>query len=131
MPHVGHLPGLHTKNLFLRDKKKGLWLFSCCHDLQVNLADLAKRVGAPGGLRLADELILREKLGVRQGCVTAFALINDRNNDVRFILDEKLLDGEKLYFHPLENSATTGINPSDFLKFLNAIGHDPLRVSLN
>ena len=125
MPHVAHLPGAHCKNLFLRDKKKKLWLFSARHDLEVKLNDLAKKVGAPGGLRFADESILYEKLGVRQGCVTAFALINDKNNNVKFIIDEALIGDkfERIFFHPLDNAASTGIAPSDFLKFLEAIGH--------
>lgn len=134
MPHVGHLPGLHTKNLFLRDKKKkGLWLLSVRHDKDVNLNDLAKKISISGGLRLADEAILLEKLGVRQGCVTAFALINDVKNEVKFLVDSQLLNGnqERIYLHPLENSATTGISPSDFKKFLKAVGHDPTLVDFD
>jgi len=132
MPYVGHLPGAHTKNLFMRDKKKGLWLLAARHDANVSLNDLAKKVGAGGGLRLADEKVLQETLGVRQGCVTAFALINDPSNKVKFIIDSKLLNGsyEKVYFHPLENSATTGISPTDFLRFLLGIGHEHLVVDL-
>lgn len=134
IPHVGHLPGLHTKNLFLKDKKKkGLWLLSVRHDKDVNLNDLAKKLSISGGLRLADETILLEKLGVRQGCVTAFALINDVKNEVKFLVDSQLLNGsqERIYLHPLENSATTGISPSDFKKFLKAVGHDPTLVDFD
>ena len=91
------------------------------------------QVGAPGGLRLADESILEEKLGVKQGCVTAFALMNDKNNDVRFIVDEDLVNGKHklVYFHPLDNAATTGIKPADLLKFVESTGHAPVRVNLN
>ena len=132
MPHVAHLSGAHTKNLFLKDKKKKLWLLSARHDANVNLSSLAKKVGAPGGLRFADETILQEKLGVRQGCVTPLALINDRANDVTFILDESLVDGtfERMHFHPMDNAATIGLTPTEFLKFLNAINHNPVSVKL-
>ena len=133
MPHVAHLEGAHTKNLFLKDKKKKLWLLSARHDISVNLSSLAKKVSAPGGLRFAAETILQEKLGVRQGCVTPLALINDRANDVTFILDEPLVDGtyERIYFHPLDNSATVGLAPSDFLKFLTSINHIPVVLKLD
>ena len=81
-------------------------------------------------MRLADESILEEKLGVTQGCVTALALINDKEKHVRFIVDEVLVDGtfEKVYFHPLDNAASVGISPQDFLKFLEHTGHKPIRV---
>jgi len=132
MPHVEHLPGVHCKNLFMKDKKKKLWLLSCRHDAAVNLGDLAKKVGAPGGLRFADESILFEKLGVKQGCVTAFALINDTSGDVKFIIDEVLLNdsSERVFFHPMSNAASTGITPADLKKFLEGIGHEYTPISL-
>ncbi len=131
MPHVKHEEGLHCKNLFMKDKKKkGLWLYSAPHDLDINLAVLSKKVGAPGGLRFADESILFEKLGVKQGCVTAYALINDKNNDVKFLCDDAIVNGghSKVFFHPMVNTASTGISPQDFLKFLEAVGHTPIMV---
>ena len=131
MPHVQHLSGAHCKNLFLRDKKKKLYLFSCRHDLEVKLNDLGKKISAPGGLRFADESILFEKLGVKQGCVTAFALINDKNKDVKFIVDDALIGDkhERIFFHPMSNAASTGIAPKDFLKFLESIGHEATPVN--
>ena len=47
MAHLnGKVTGGIAKNLFLRDKKKkGLWLFSARHDLDVKLNDLSKKVG--------------------------------------------------------------------------------------
>ena len=52
MPYVGHLPGAHSKNLFLKDKKKKrLWLFTALATREINLGDLAKKVGASGGFR--------------------------------------------------------------------------------
>ena len=133
MPYVKHEPGVHCKNLFLRDKKKKLWLFAGRHNLDVKLNDLAKKVSAPGGLRFADEAILLEKLGVRQGCVTAYALINDINNDVKFILDADVISGghDRVFFHPMTNAASMGISPADFLRFLESINHKPIIVNVD
>ena len=132
MPHVQHLSGAHCKNLFLRDKKKRLYLFTARHDLDIKLNDLAKKVAAPGGLRFADESILYDKLGVKQGCVTAYALINDVNCDVKFLLDDALINGgfENVYLHPLVNSASTGISPQDLLRFMENIKHTPTMVKM-
>ena len=133
MPHLKDIQGAVGKNLFMKDKKKGLWLLSCRHDCPVNLSNLAKKVGAPGGLRLADESILKEKLGVAQGCVTPFALFNDKNNDVKFLLDDDFVTGghEMVLFHPLVNSATMGMTPEDLMKFLKETGHEPVMVNFD
>ena len=128
LEHVGQLPGIVAKNLFMRDKKKkGHWLLSARHDRPINLNELAKQLDAKGGLRLADESVLQDKLGVTQGCVTPFALLNDRAKQVTFVIDEDLLKGnhEFLYFHPMTNAATTGITPMDLEKFLEAVDHKP------
>lgn len=131
MPHVGHLLGAHSKNLFLKDKKKKrLWLVTALASREVNLNDLAKNVGASGGFRFADEAVMLEKLGVGQGCVTPLSLFNDTQNDVTFVLDASFVEDnhEKLYFHPMTNEATTGLKPEDFIKFVKETGHEPLIV---
>ncbi|KPP78752.1 prolyl-tRNA synthetase associated domain-containing protein 1-like [Scleropages formosus] len=133
MPHVEHLSGAITKNLFLKDKKKkGLWLVSARHDRQVNLNDLAKKLGVgSGNLRFADESTMLEKLRVGQGCATALALFCDKETSVKFVLDSDLVDGghERVYFHPMTNAATMGLKPEDLLKFLKATGHEPILQS--
>ncbi len=105
-------------------------MLSAPHEADVKLADLARKVGAPGGLRFEKEEVLFEKLGVRQGCVNAFALINDKNHDVKFIVDEDILNGkyDTLYFHPMDNAASTAISPADLLKYLEVTGHKPIAV---
>ncbi|NP_001084854.1 prolyl-tRNA synthetase associated domain-containing protein 1 [Xenopus laevis] len=131
MPHVQHLGGAHSKNLFLKDKKKkGLWLVSVLHDRQVNLNDLAKKLNlGSGNLRFADEASMLEKLKVGQGCATPLALFCDRG-DVQFVLDAQFLEGgyERVYFHPMTNAATLGMTPQEFVTFLKKTGHDPIII---
>ena len=95
--------------------------------------DLAKRLESPKGVRLADESVLFDKLGVKQGCVSPFALLNDTNVDVKFLLDDDLINGghEKLFFHPMENSASTAISPEDLVKFAEATGHPVTTLSFD
>ncbi|KAM4679390.1 prolyl-tRNA synthetase associated domain-containing protein 1-like isoform 2-T2 [Amazona ochrocephala] len=80
MPHVQHMKGGHSKNLFLKDKKKkGFWLVTLLHNRQINLTDLAKKLGVgSGNLRFADENSMLEKLKVGQGCATPLALFCDQ-----------------------------------------------------
>ena len=129
LPYLTGLTGAVCKNLFLKDKKKNLYLLSAVHDKEIKLNDVAKAVGAKE-LRFADENVLLEKLGVTQGCVTAFALINDPEKQVKFVVDKKLVDGsyKSVNFHPLVNTATTAISCEDFKKFLSLTGHTVLEI---
>ncbi|XP_062979886.1 prolyl-tRNA synthetase associated domain-containing protein 1-like [Elgaria multicarinata webbii] len=131
MPYVQHLKGAHSKNLFLKDKKKkGFWLVTVLHDRQVNLNDLAKKLGVgSGNLRFADEAAMLDKLKVGQGCATPLALFCDQG-EVKFVLDAAFMEGghDRLYFHPMTNAATMGLHPEDFLTFLKSTGHEPVIV---
>lgn len=125
MPYLTNVKGAVAKNLFLKDKKGGLFLLSALHNRNINLTTIAKTVKAPG-LRFASEDLLIEVLGVKQGCVTAFALINDTEKRVKFLADEELVNGNytTVFFHPLVNTATTGVSCDDFKKFVCLTGHD-------
>lgn len=121
------MPGAHTKNLFLKDKKGALWLVSARQDTVVDLKRLPKVIGSDR-LSFGSEALLFETLGVRAGSVTAFALVNDRDRRVRFVLDRALAEAEVVNFHPLTNTATTGVSQDGFRAFLSAVGVSPLIV---
>ncbi|WP_421788560.1 prolyl-tRNA synthetase associated domain-containing protein [Hyphobacterium sp.] len=121
------LPGGHTKNLFLKDKKGRLVLVSALGDTAVRVNRL-HRLADCQRLSFAKEDDLWEALGVRPGSVTAFALINDNANRVSFVLDKALLEHDPVNFHPLRNDATTALSPGDLLVFARATGHEPLIV---
>ena len=130
MPYLKDVEGAICKNLFLKDKKKNFYLLSARHDKEVKLNDVAKAIGAKE-LRFADENVMFDMLGVRQGCVTAYALVNDTQKLAKFIVDKTLLDPSKsksVNFHPLVNTATTGISCQDFKKFLSLTGHVVLEI---
>jgi len=125
----GSLPGGHTKNLFLKDKKGGLWLVVARESLAVDLNALAKALGSPRFSFGAPELLIAT-LGVPPGSVTPFALMNDTGGCVRVVLDEGMLAFDPLNFHPLRNDRTTAIAPKDLLTFVRACGHDPAILPL-
>jgi Ala-tRNA(Pro) deacylase len=121
----GALPGGHTKNLFLKDKKDGLWLVVAREELAVDLKGLSQALGAPRFSFGSAELLM-VVLGVPPGSVTPFAAINDRDRQVRVVLDEGMMALDPLNFHPLRNDRTTAITSADLLKFLRGTGHEPL-----
>ncbi len=123
----GLIPGGHTKNLFLKDKKGQLWLVVALEDSVVDLKQLHRRIGA-ARLSFGRAELLEEVLGVRPGSVTPFALMNDSGRQVRVVLDARMMQHDVLNFHPLVNTATTSIRREDFLRFLDATGHEPIII---
>lgn len=121
------LPGAHTKNLFLKDKKGRLWLISARQDTVVDLKRLPSVIGSDR-LSFGRPELLLETLGVTPGSVTAFALVNDADRRVRFVLDRRLAEAATVNFHPLANTATTGVSQAGFRAFLAAVGVTPLVV---
>lgn len=124
--HVGHLQGSLTKNLFLRDKKFGLFLVTTKADRDVNMKTVGSLLKLAGSnLRFGDEELLLEKLGITRGAVSPFALLNDKAKEVTFCIDKALLDEEIINIHPLRNDRTTSITPANLMEFLKHIDHAP------
>jgi Ala-tRNA(Pro) deacylase len=83
-----------------------------------------------GKFSFASPAELDEILGLVPGAVSPLALFNDRPKAVQLVLDERLLEATPLNFHPLRNDRTVVIEVPDLMRFLDAIEHKPLIVSL-
>jgi Ala-tRNA(Pro) deacylase len=118
------LPGGHTKNLFLKDKKDRLFLVVALSRARIDLKVLHKLLGSDR-LSFGRAELLEEVLGVAAGSVTPFALINDATQRVTVILDAEMMRQQRLNYHPLENTATTNIAAADLVRFIDACGHTP------
>jgi len=121
----GAIPGGHTKNLFLKDKKGALFLVTALEDAAIELKSLHRRLGAGGRFSFGSAELMRETLGVEPGAVTPFGAINDRAGRVTIVLDADLMAHGTINAHPLVNTMTTSIAREDLLKFLAATGHPP------
>ena len=121
------IPGAHTKNLFLKDAKGRLWLISAKDDTQIDLKRLHTVIGS-ARLSFGSAELMEQALGVTPGSVTAFAMINGVGRDVTFVLDHRLAGAERVNFHPLVNTATTGVSQAGFAMFFQALGITPLVV---
>lgn len=117
------LPGGHTKNLFLKDKKGAFFLICALGGTKISINQLHKHLGCKR-LSFGKPEALLEHLGVVPGSVTLFSVINDKNNTVTLILDKALFNHEIVNFHPLTNTATTAIASSDIEKFTKSTHHD-------
>jgi Ala-tRNA(Pro) deacylase len=121
----GQIPGGHTKNLFLRDKKGAFYLVVALEDAAIALKDLHRRLGASGRFSFGSAEAMGELIGVAPGSVTPFAAINDATGQVTVVLDRAMLGCDVLNFHPLVNTMTTSISKAGLVKFLAATGHEP------
>lgn len=118
----GAIPGVHCKNLFLKDAKGKLWLVVAPADRRIDLKRLPERIGS-ARLSFGSGELLRQVLGVEPGSVTPFALINDGQHRVSLVLDAGMMEQPLLNFHPLRNDMTTTIAAADLRRFLAATGH--------
>jgi Ala-tRNA(Pro) deacylase len=121
----GTIPGGHTKNLFLKDKKGTLFLVTALEHAVIELKSLHRLLGAGGRFSFGSADLMRETLGVEPGAVTPFAAINDTEQRVSVVLDAAMMQHETLNYHPLVNTMTTSIARADLVRFLEQTGHPP------
>jgi Ala-tRNA(Pro) deacylase len=127
---VDTIPGLQSKNLFLKDSKIGLFfLVSVAEDKRVDLKALTDVLGC-GRLSFAKPEELMGLLKLEPGAVTPFGLMFDEKNKVLFVLDQDFLDAICVIFHPLRNDMNVTLSPKDFLTCMEKINHSPRIVSI-
>jgi Ala-tRNA(Pro) deacylase len=124
-PVKARIPGAHSKNLFVKDKKGRLFLITAKDETPIDLKRVHEAIGASGRVSFGSADQLRAALGVEPGSVTPFAAVNDSEGEVTVILDANLMEHQRVNFHPLINSMTTGVHRDDLLRFLRATGHEP------
>jgi Ala-tRNA(Pro) deacylase len=117
------IPGGHTKNLFLRDRKDRHFLLTVEENAEVDLKTVHTLVGGASKFSFGKPEKLMEYLGVIPGAVTAFGIINDTGGNVTIVLDAELMKNEIINCHPLSNDATTSIGRDDLIRFVEATGH--------
>jgi len=119
------------KNLFVRDKKKNLFLISALVDTEIKLGKLRLKGMASGGASFASNDVLLEAMRLIPGSVTPFGLLNDARGEskpeprVTFYLDANAAKNDYLSFHPNACNATLEIHRDMFVDFIeNVTGHE-------
>jgi Ala-tRNA(Pro) deacylase len=111
------------KNLFFRNHKGDkhyLVIMDARHNM--NIHDIEHRLHQ-GKLSFASAERMMRYLGVKPGSVSLFTLVNDVNHEVILFVDDKLLQAEKVSFHPNDNTASLVISREDMVKFIEQIGN--------
>jgi Ala-tRNA(Pro) deacylase len=124
--HWGSITGAHCKNLFLRNKKGNRHYLAILESSKsADLKALTNRLGEDR-LSFASPERLMRYLGLEPGAVSPFGLINDSQKEVQVVVDQDLKNAERINFHPNVNTATVGIDFTDFENFLDWCGNSLL-----
>lgn len=124
------LPGIDTKNLFLRDEKRRRYVLVCVRaETRVNLKQLG-RVLNMKGLTFASPEDLQEMLGVAPGSVCLFCLANDTQARVEGFIDSSIDPDGEMQNHPLVNTETVVLRVADMFKFCAHVQHPLTKIEI-
>jgi Ala-tRNA(Pro) deacylase len=113
----GKIIGAHSKNLFLKNKKNSFFLLTCEEADRIDLKKISKSLGL-GNVSFANEKYLDQYLKIKPGSVSPFALLNDKDAQVSFYLEQTLYESKFVNFHPLINTLTITIETHEFIRFM-------------
>jgi Ala-tRNA(Pro) deacylase len=124
------IPGLHCKNLFLKDKKKQYYLVVVPAQKRVDIRKLEKQLGTKKlGFGSAERLM--EVLKLEPGSVSPLGLMHDTEQQVIPIIDQEAWDALIVGFHPNENTATLEMNQENFHRLLESFGCEMKVMEIN
>ena len=113
----GEIDGVHSKNLFLKNKKNNFFLLTFEETDKVDLKKISKSLEL-GNTSFAKEKYLDQFLKIKPGSVSPFALLNDEGGHVDFYLEQTLYESKFVNFHPLINTLTITIETKRFVEFM-------------
>jgi Ala-tRNA(Pro) deacylase len=70
-----------------------------------------------------EEELMMQKVWLKPGSVSPFALINNTEKDIKVVFS-KTLKWIQIWFHPLQNDNTVVLNMEDVEKFLEHLGFE-------
>ena len=119
------------KNLMLCNRQcTDFYLLLLPGDKHFKTSILSKEIGS-SRLSFADGSYMEQFLDITPGSLSVLGLMNDTDSRVRLLIDEDLLRGEYIGFHPCINTSTLKVRTCDLMeKIIPAMGHEPRLVAL-
>ncbi|MBE6871603.1 MAG: prolyl-tRNA synthetase associated domain-containing protein [Ruminococcaceae bacterium] len=119
------------KNLFLCNRQEtDFYLLMIPGDKKFKTKDISAQIGS-SRLSFAGEEHMLRYLDITPGSVSILGLMNDKENKVRLLIDEDVLNGEYIGCHPCINTSSLRIKTSDMMdKIIPALAHEPQMVKL-
>lgn len=118
-------PAVICKNLFLCNAKKTqYYLLMMRGDKKFNTREISGQIGSTR-LSFAPGEDMERFLDITPGSVSVLGLMNDRDRQVKLLVDEDVLKAEYLGCHPCINTSSLRVRVDDiFTTFLDAVSHD-------
>jgi len=118
--HCNHINGLHSKNLFLKNKnKKKFYLVIIPAKDNLDLTKLNSILNDKLGLASADRL--KNILNLSPGSVSPFGLINDKDKKTILLIHKDVWISEVVTFHPNINTETLELTQDAFRKYIASL----------
>lgn len=128
--YTSDLKGVHTKNLFLRNKKGNRhYLVVMKEDKILNVKEFGEKISEKT-LSFASPERMMKYLNLTPGSVSLFGIINDTENNVKVYIDEDIMKEGYINSHPNVNTVTLVYMVDDMIKFLNESDNDYEMISL-
>ena len=112
------IPGMHTKNLFLKDENENFYLLVCPGEKRMNLKELKKNLSVKE-IHFGSPDELKSELNSSSGSVSIFAMIYAKK--VHLLIDKEVWLVKEVGFHPNLNTSTLVISHEDLEKFYNSL----------
>lgn len=118
------------KNLFLCNRQQTQFYLLMMHgDKPFKTKYLSSQLGC-ARLSFADEGHMAQYLHTTPGSVSALELMFDQDDKVHLVIDKPLLADEYISAHPGLSGSTLRLTREDLLRFVRAVGHEPVVVDL-
>lgn len=119
------------KNLLLCNRQKtDFYLLLMPGNKVFQTKELSAQLGV-SRLSFAPAESMEEFLDITPGSLSVLGLVNDKNMQVRLIIDAPVLDSEYIGVHPCINTSSLKIKTEDMLNIIiPAMGHKPTIVHL-
>lgn len=119
------------KNLFLCNRQEtDFYLLLMPGDKPFKTKYLSAQIGS-SRLSFAKPEYMERYLDITPGSVSVMGLMNDKDNKVRLLIDEDVLQQEYFACHPCINTSSLRFRTADLVeKVIPAFGHEPVIVIL-
>ena len=119
------------KNLLLCNRQcTAFYLLMMPGEKTFKTSAFSKQIGS-SRLSFADPKYMEEYLDITPGSVSVMGLMNDHENRVKLYMDEDILKGEYIGFHPCINTSSLRLKTADLMeKIIPAMGHEPTIVTI-
>ena len=119
------------KNLLLCNRQcTAFYLLMMPGEKSFKTSSFSKQIGS-SRLSFAAPEYMEEYLDITPGSLSVMGLMNDHDHHVQLLIDEDVLKGEYIGFHPCINTSSLRLRTEDLLqKIIPAMGHEPRLVQI-